>query len=151
MDRSAILNSLISSYQTFSISDARETVEKVLKHSGSNSDILTRADVKREVVTFRFRSGNALLNINDVKPLEIEQNLQVLVYVEQGDTHSIKDARYERLLDLTDQIIDWSIDTVGSAINADVYTLTLLNTGDTLEAEGYLSTTLTFRLIINLQ
>lgn len=151
MDRNTILTNMISSYKAFSAADSRRTIEKVLKHSGTTSDILNRADIKEEVVLFRFRTGTAIFQINDAKPLEIEQNIETLVFVEQGDTHSIRDVRYERLLDICDQLIDWSTNTDASTINTDVYTLSLASTGDTQETSGYYAATINFRSIIKLQ
>jgi len=151
LDRNAILSGLISSYQSYSGSDSRATVEKVLKYSGDSADLIQRADVKREVAVFRLNGGNAIININDEKPLELEQDFQVLVYVEQGDSHSVKEARYDRMLELTDQIMDWATETRGSTITNDVYTITLTTVGSTDEQDGYLSTILNFQSILKLQ
>jgi len=151
MDRNAILSGFISSFQTYSGSDSRETVEKVLKYSGGNDDLSRRADISREVVLFRLQAGTGVFQINDLKPLELNQNFEVLTFVEQGDTHSIKEARYDRLLELTDQIVDWSIATEASTINSDVVSLSLVNVGATQEQNGFLSTTLSFQSIITLQ
>lgn len=151
MDRNLILSSLISSFQSYSASDSRQTVEKVLKNSGDVVDIRQRADIKREVVVFRYLNGTPIVNINEVKPLELEQQIEVLIYVEQGDSHSIKEARYDRLLELSDQLIDWATATSGSTINSDVYTITLNNVGRTVEQDGLIATTLTFQSILKLQ
>lgn len=151
MDRNLILSSLISSFESYSNSDARSTVEKVLKNSGDVVDIKQRADIKREVVVFRYLNGTPIVNINEVKPLELEQQIEVLIYVEQGDSHSIKEARYDRLLELSDQLIDWATATSGSTINSDVYTITLSNVGRTVEQDGLIATTLTFQSILKLQ
>jgi len=151
LDRNLILSSLISSFQSYSSSDARPTVEKVLKNSGDVVDIRQRADIKREVVVFRYLNGTPIVNINEVKPLELEQQIEVLIYVEQGDSHSIKEARYDRLLELSDQLIDWATATSGSTINSDVYTITLSNVGRTVEQDGLIATTLTFQSILKLQ
>jgi len=126
-------------------------VEKVLKNSGDVVDIKQRADIKREVVVFRYLNGTPIVNINEVKPLELEQQIEVLIYVEQGDSHSIKEARYDRLLELSDQLIDWATATSGSTINSDVYTITLSNVGRTVEQDGLIATTLTFQSILKLQ
>lgn len=151
MDRNTLLSDLISSYKAFSASDARSTVEKVLKYSGSSADISQRADVKRELVVFRLLNGDAIVEIEDIKPLELEQTIEALVYVEQGNSHSIKEARYNRLLDLSDQIIDWLTDSEASSINSQIYNLSLQRTGFTREESGFLFTTLTFTSIIKLQ
>lgn len=151
MDRNAILSGLISSFESYSDSDSRETVEKVLKYSGGNADLSRRADISREVVLFRLQAGAGIFQVNDLKPLELNQNFEVLTFVEQGDTHSIKEARYDRLLELTDQVIDWSISTEASTINSDVVSLSLINVGATQEQNGFLSTTLSFQSIITLQ
>lgn len=142
---------MISSFQSYSNSDARPTVEKVLKNSTDINDIRQRADVKREVVVFRYLNGSPIVNINEVKPLELEQQIETLIYVEQGDSHSIKEARYDRLLELSDQLIDWATATSGSDINSDAYTLTLVGVGRTIEQDGLIAATLTFQSILKLQ
>lgn len=141
----------MSSFQSYSDSDARPTVEKVLKNSTDINDIRQRADVKREVVVFRYLNGSPIVNINEIKPLELEQQIEALIYVEQGDSHSIKEARYDRLLELSDQLIDWATATSGSDINSDAYTLTLVGVGRTIEQDGLIATTLTFQSILKLQ
>lgn len=151
MDRNTLLSNLITSYKSFSTSDARSTVEKVLKYSGDSDDISQRADVKRELVVFRLLNGDAIIEIEDIKPLELDQTIEVLIYVEQGDSHSIKEARYDRLLDLSDQVIDWLTASEASAINSQIYNLSLQRTGFTREENGFLFTTLTFTSIIKLQ
>lgn len=153
MDRNAILSGLMSSFQAFATSDARGKVEKVLKFSGNNADLIRRADVKAEVVAFRYQSllTSSALFIEDDEPTDIEQTWEVIVFVEQGDTHSIKEARYDRLLEITDQIMDWSIASSPYSINADLLTITLSGGSAPTEFEGYLSTTLTFKSQIKLQ
>lgn len=151
MDRNTILNNLMSSYTAYSAADPRGSVEKVLKYSGRDDEIIRRADVKREVAVFRYLTGTPVVQIDAAKPLELEQELEVMVFVEQGDTHSIKEARYERLLDLGDQLMDWSTATDASNVNADIYTLSLIGVGSTQERDGYLSMTLSFETIIKLQ
>lgn len=151
MDRNTLLSDFISSYKAFSASDARSTVEKVLKYSGSSADISQRADVKRELVVFRLLNGDAIIEIEDIKPLELEQTVEALIYVEQGDSHSIKEARYNRLLDLSDQIIDWLTTSQVSSISSQIYNVSLQRTGFTREESGFLFTTLTFTSIIKLQ
>lgn len=141
----------MSSFQSYSNSDARPTVEKVLKNSTDINDIRQRADIKREVVVFRYLNGAPIVNINEIKPLELEQQIEALIYVEQGDSHSIKEARYDRLLELSDQLIDWATATSGSDINSDAYTLTLVGVGRTIEQDGLIATTLTFQSILKLQ
>jgi hypothetical protein len=54
MDRNAILSGYVTSFSSYSSSDARPTVEKVLKYSGNNFDIRKRADIKREVVYLSY-------------------------------------------------------------------------------------------------
>jgi len=67
LDRNAILSGLISSYQSYSGTDSRSTVEKVLKYSGDSADLIQRADVKREVAVFRLNGGTRGSSItNDV-------------------------------------------------------------------------------------
>lgn len=151
MDRNTILSSLISDYQSYSASDARATVEKVLKHSGNSSDIKRRADINREVVLFRFLTGDPIVEVGAIKPIELNQDLEALIYVEQGESHSIKEARYDRLLDLSDQLIDWSTQVSGPDINSNVLTLSLESVGTTQEQNGLLFTTLRFQTILKIQ
>lgn len=151
MDRNSILSSFISDYKTYSASDGRETVEKVLKHSGNSADIKRRADISREVVLFRYLTGDPIVEVGQIKPIEINQDLEVLVYVEQGESHSIKEARYNRLLDLADQLIDWSTQVSGADINSDVLALSLESVGTTQEQNGLLFTTLRFQTILKIQ
>jgi len=75
----------------------------------------------------------------------------VLVFVEQGDSHSIKEARYKRMLEITDQLIDWSTSVSPSDVDANLYTITLTGASATVEFEGYLSTNLTFNSSIRIQ
>jgi hypothetical protein len=151
VDRNAILSQIITSFSSYSDSDARPKVEKVLKYSGDSSDLILRGDIKREAVVFRYLSGTPIIMINDVKPLELQQQLEVMIYVEQGDHHSIKEARYDRMFELSDQLIDWGTDTTASGINSDMYTLTLTGVGATEERGGYISARLTFQTIIKIQ
>jgi len=151
VDRNTILSQTISSFSSYSDTDARAKVEKVLKYSGDSSDLILRGDIKREAVVFRFLSGTPIILINDSKPLELQQQLEVMVYVEQGNHHSIKEARYDRMFEITDQLVDWATDTTASGVNSDMYTLTLTGVGATEEREGYISARLTFQTIIKLQ
>lgn len=151
MNRNTLLNNLMSSYASYSASDSRDTAEKVLKYSGSSADISQRADVNREIVLFRYLEGSPIVNIEDIKPLELDQSIEVLVYVEQGDSHSIKEARYNRMLDLCDQVIDWLTSAEAASIDNQIYNLTLQRTALTREENGFLFTTLTFTSIIKLQ
>lgn len=141
----------MTSYSTFSASDSRETIEKVLKYSGDASDMIRRADVKREAAVFRIQSATTDYLTADDKPNDLEQAWDVMVFVEQGDSHSIKEARYNRLFEITDQLMDWSINVSPASINVDVYTITLTGTTPTVELEGYISTTLSFNSILKLQ
>ena len=151
MDRNAILTGLINNYKTYSTNDSRDTVEKVLKYSGDSTDLIRRADVKREVVVFRLQSATTDYLIEDEKPVELSQAWDTLIYVEQGDSHSIKESRYDRMLELTDQVMDWGTTVSPADINADVYTITLTGATPTIELDGYLSTTLSFNSKIKLQ
>lgn len=151
MDRNAILTGLIDDYKTYSSTDSRDTVEKVLKYSGDPTDIIRRADIKREVVVFRLQSANTDYLIEDDKPVDLNQSWDTLVYVEQGDSHSIKEARYDRMLELTDQIMDWATVVSPEDIDSNVYTITLTGATPTVELDGYLSTTLSFNSKIKLQ
>lgn len=151
MDRNAILTGLMTSFSSYSDTDSRPDVEKVLKYSGDASDIIRRADIKREVAVFRFQSATTDYLIEDDKPTELSQAWDILIYVEQGDSHSIKEARYDRMLELTDQVMDWGTTVSPEDIDANLYTITLTGTTPTIELDGYISTTLSFNSKIKLQ
>ena len=151
MDRNLILGNLMSNYRTYSASDSRPTVEKVLKYSGDSADLIQRADIKREVVVFRYQSATTNFLLEDSKPSDLEQVWDVLVFVEQGDSHSIKEARYDRMLELTDQVIDWATAVSPADINSNLYTITLTGASPTVEFDGYISTSLTFNSSIKIQ
>ena len=151
MDRNSILNSLTSSYSSYSSSDSRTTVEKVLKFSGGNLDIRKRADIKKEVVVFRLLSGTAIDRVEDEKPLDLEQLFETNVYVEQSDSHSGSEFAYDRLLEITDQLIDWADTTSGNSIDTNVETLTMTGVDTIEEDDGYLSTNVNFQSIIKIR
>jgi len=122
-----------------------------LKYSGDSFDLIKRADIKREAVVFRLQSATTDYLIEDEKPVDLSQAWDVLVFVEQGDSHSIKEARYDRMLELTDQIMDWATVVSPASISADLYTITLTGTTPTVELDGYISTTLSFNSKIKIQ
>ena len=150
MDRNAILSGYASNFSSYSSSDARPTVEKVLKYSGNNIDIQKRGDIKREVVIFKLLSGLTDYLLNDEKPSELTQRFQALVYIEQPDSHSLKDTIYDRALEISDQLFDWATDTTASDINSDLWTLTVTGVDSIEERDGYLSTTVNFESIIQI-
>ena len=150
MDRNAILSGYVTSFSSYSSSDARPTVEKVLKYSGNNVDIQKRADIKREVVVFKLLSGLSDYRLNDEKPSELNQRFQALVYIEQPDSHSLKDTIYDRALEISDQLFDWATETTASDINSDLWTLTVTGVDSIEERDGYLSTTVNFESIIQI-
>jgi len=150
MDRNAILDGYVSDYKTYSGSDSRPTVEKVLKYSGTSSDILRRGDIKKEIVVFRLLGGSANYMLDDEKPDELTQNLEALVYVEQSDGHSMIDVAYDRVLEITDQLIDWATQVTGNAVNSKVFTISLTGVGSTDERNGYLSASVNFQSIIQI-
>lgn len=150
MDRNAILSGYVTSFSFYSSSDARPTVEKVLKYSGNNIDIQKRADIKREVVVFKLLSGLSDYRLNDEKPSELNQRFQALVYIEQPDSHSLKDTIYDRALEISDQLFDWATETTASDINSDLWTLTVTGVDSIEEQDGYLSTTVNFESIIQI-
>ncbi len=150
MDRNAILSGYVTSFSSYSSSDARPTVEKVLKYSGNNIDIQKRADIKREVVVFKLLSGLSDYRLNDEKPSELNQRFQALVYIEQPDSHSLKDTIYDRALEISDQLFDWATETTASDINSDLWTLTVTGVDSIEEQDGYLSTTVNFESIIQI-
>jgi hypothetical protein len=150
MDRNAILSGYVTSFSSYSSSDARPTVEKVLKYSGNSFDIQKRGDIKREVVIFKLLSGLTDYLLNDEKPSELTQRFQALVYIEQPDSHSLKDTIYDRALEISDQLFDWATDTTASDINSDLWTLTVTGVDSVEEQDGYLSTTVNFESIIQI-
>ena len=150
MDRNAILSGYVTSFSSYSSSDARPTVEKVLKYSGNNFDIRKRADIKREVAVFKLLNGTTDYRLNDEKPSELTQRFQALVYIEQPDSHSLKDTIYDRALEISDQLFDWATDTTASDINSDLWTLTVTGVDGIEERDGYLSTTVNFESIIQI-
>ena len=150
MDRNAILSGYVTSFSSYSSSDARPTVEKVLKYSGNNFDIRKRGDIKREVVIFKLLNGSSDYRLNDEKPSELNQRFQALVYIEQPDSHSLKDTIYDRALEISDQLFDWATETTASDINSDLWTLTVTGVDSIEEQDGYLSTTVNFESIIQI-
>ena len=150
MDRNAILSGYVTSFSSYSSSDSRPTAEKVLKFSGDNIDIRKRGDVKREIVMFMLLSGSTNYLVDADKPTELIQNFQAKVYVDQMDSHSGKDAAYDRMLELTDQLIDWADTTVATTITSDVYTITITGVDSVDEEDGYLSTNVNFQSIIKI-
>ena len=150
MDRNAILSGYASNFSSYSSSDARPTVEKVLKYSGNNIDIQKRGDIKREVVIFKLLNGSTDYRLDDEKPSELNQRFQALVYIEQPDSHSLKDTIYDRALEISDQLFDWATETTASDINSDLYTITVTGVDSIEERDGYLSTTVNFQSIIKI-
>lgn len=150
IDTNSILSGYISNYSTFSSTDSRDTVEKVLKYSGREFDIRKRGDIKTEVVVMKARSGNTDYLLGADKPDELIRNFEALIYVEQSDKQSTKEKRYERLLDLQDQLIDWSLQVTASDVDSELYTITFTDVGDVNEEDGYLSTNVNFKSIIKL-
>lgn len=150
MDRNAILTGYKTSFSSYSSTDARPTVEKVLKYSGNNFDIRKRADIKREVVVFKLLSGTTTLLVEDEKPQELEQLFQAIIYIEQPDSHSQKEVIYDRMLEITDQLFDWANDTSAGDVHSDLYTVTTTSVDATEEEDGYLSTNVNFTSIIKI-
>jgi hypothetical protein len=150
MDRNAILSGYVTSFSSYSSTDSRTTVEKVLKYSGNNVDIQKRADIKREVVVFKLLSGLTDYRLDDEKPNELNQRFQALVYIEQPDSHSLKDTIYDRALEISDQLFDWATETTASDVNSDLWTLTVTGVDSIEEQDGYLSTTVNFESIIQI-
>ena len=150
MDRNAILSGYVTSFSSYSSTDARPTVEKVLKYSGNNFDIRKRGDIKREVVIFKLLNGSTDYRLNDEKPSELNQRFQALVYIEQPDSHSLKDTIYDRALEISDQLFDWATETTASDVNSDLWTLTVTGVDSIEEQDGYLSTTVNFESIIQI-
>ena len=150
MDRNAILGGYITSFSSYSSSDSRPTAEKVLKFSGNNLDIRRRGDIITEVVIFKLLSGSTNVLVEADKPIELIQSFETIVYVEQADTHSKKDTAYDRMLELTDQLIDWADTTVATSITSDVLTLKFNGVSAIDEENGFLSTSVNFQSIIKI-
>ena len=150
MDRNAILSGYVTSFSSYSSSDSRATVAKVLKFSGNNFDIRKRADIKREIVVFKLLNGTTDYRLNDEKPSELNQRFQALVYIEQPDSHSLKDTIYDRALEISDQLFDWATTTTASDVNSDLWTLTVIGVDGIEERDGYLSTVVNFESIIQI-
>lgn len=150
MDRNAILSGYVTNFSSYSSTDSRPTVEKVLKYSGLSSDILRRGDVKKEIVVFRLLSGTTDYRLNDEKPDELLQNFEALVFVEQSDSHSSKDAVYDRMLEITDQLIDWGTTVSADIVNSKLYTITITGVGAIDERDGYIAANVTFQSIIQI-
>ena len=150
MDRNAILGGYITSFSSYSSSDSRPTAEKVLKFSGNNIDIRRRGDIITEVVIFKLLSGSTNVLVEADKPIELIQSFETIVYVEQADTHSKKDTAYDRMLELTDQLIDWADTTVATTITSDVLTLQFTGVNSIDEDDGFLSTSVDFQSIIKI-
>ena len=150
MDRNAILGGYITRFSSYSSSDSRPTAEKVLKFSGNNLDIRRRGDIITEVVIFKLLSGSTNVLVEADKPIELIQSFETIVYVEQADTHSKKDTAYDRMLELTDQLIDWADTTVATTITSDVLTLQFTGVSSIDEDDGFLSTSVDFQSIIKI-
>ena len=150
MDRNAILSGYVSNYSSYSSTDSRATVEKVLKYSGDSFDIMQRGDIKTEVVVFRLLGGNTDYLVSGDKPVDLIQQFQAIVYLEQSDSHSIKDARYDRMLEISDQLMDWAAETEARNINSSLDTLTFTGVDQITEQDGYLSTVVNFESIIQI-
>lgn len=150
MDRNAILSGYTSSFSSYSSTDSRPTVEKVLKYSGTSSDILRRGDIKKEIVVFRLLNGSTGYVLDSEKPDELNQSFEALVFVEQSDAHSGKDAVYDRTLEITDQLIDWATNVSASTVNSKLYTISLTGVGSITERDGYLSASVDFQSIIKI-
>ena len=99
---------------------------------------------------FKLLNGSTEYQVDADKPKELNQNFQAKVYVDQRDTHSGKDVAYDRMLELTDQLIDWADATVATTITADVYTITITGVDTIEEEDGYLSTNVNFQSIIKI-
>lgn len=150
MDRNSILNGYKSSFLTYSGSDARPTVKKVLKYSGNNFDIRRRGDIINEVVIFRLLNSTTQYRLQDEKPNEVLQRFQANVYVEQSDSHSIRESNYDRILEIVDQLFDWANETNGTSITSDVLTITVTGSDSVEEDDGYLSVNVNFESIIQI-
>ena len=151
MDSNAILQAYIDSFRSYSASDSRPTVTKVLKYSGTPRDISRRGDIVKESVFFKMTSASVPYYVEDEKPYEIQQSFQALVFLDQPDSHSYKESAYDRIMEITDVLVDWATDTSAEAVSSQIWTLKLYSISAIIENQGYLSTTVTFQSIIKLQ
>lgn len=151
IDRNDIVNDIKSSYYDYSSSDAKRTVEKVMKYSGTNFDLRRHGDIKTEAVLFRLLNAQAIVNVEDEKPYELEQRFQAMVYVEQSDSISGREAAYDRVLELSDQLIRWADATSACDISNQMWTLTFTGSDTPDEEDGYLSANVNFKSIIKIR
>jgi len=151
IDHNAILTSLKDDYKEYSVNTTGVATEKIIKYSGRNFDLRRRSDIRREVVVMKFQNGPSDFEVDDDKPVEMNQNWQAMVYVEQSDHASAREARYDRLLEVADDLINWSLQVVGPDIDSDVYTVTFTSMGDTREEDGFLACEVNFQSILKLQ
>lgn len=151
IDHNSILTSYIDSYNDYTTNTSGVDTERVIKYSGRDFDLRRRSDIRREMVVMKFDSASSNWQIDDDKPIELDQNFQAMVYVEQSDHQSSREARYDRLLEVTDDLINWSLDVVGADIDSNVYTVTFTSMGDTREEDGFLTCEVNFQSILNIQ
>jgi len=168
LDRNAILDGYVSSFADYSRIDIDESteifdtstkmfddygissIEKVLKFSGNNLDLLKRSDIKSEVVVFRLLGGTTNYMLDDDKPDELLQNFEAIVFIQQANVHSIKDKIYDRMLEITDQLINWGTQVSADTVNEKLYTISLTGVGAIEERDGYIATSVTFQSIIQI-
>jgi hypothetical protein len=152
MNRSVILNNIKKSFYDYSSKSTRQTIEKVLNYAGSTFNIRERSDIKTEAVMFKYNNGSTDYLVDDEKPVELIQSLSALVYIEQADQHSTKEVRYNRMLEISDVLIEWadSLDA-HSEIGADVESFTFSGVSSAQEDDGYLLTELNFKTTINIR
>lgn len=151
MDRNAILQAYIDSFVAYSATDSRPSIKKVLKYNGNSFDISRRGDIVREAVFFMMSSASIPYYVEDEKPYEIQQSFQAVVFLDQPDSHSYKESAYDRIMEITDVLVDWATDTSAEDVSSEIWTLKLFSMSPISENNGYLSTTVTFQSIIKLQ
>lgn len=151
MDRKKILNDIATDFKDYSFLDSRLTVEKVLKSSRNTFDIKKRGDIKREVVVFRYLSGTSNYDVEADKPRELVQRFQALVFIEQPDSISAMEAADDRMLELSDQLIDWADQVDATSVNSDLWTISFTGVDAVQERDGYLTTNVNFQSIIKIR
>jgi hypothetical protein len=151
IDHNAILSACIDDYKDYSTNTSGVDVEKAIKYSGRNFDLRRRGDIRNEVVVFKFDNGTSDWEIDADKPIELNQNFQAMCYVETTDKQSTREVSYDRLLELCDDLINWSLEVVGNDLDSDIYTITFTSMSDTREEDGFLACEVNFQSILKLQ
>jgi len=151
MDRNNILQSFIDSFKAYSYKDDRDTIEKVLKYSGNPFDIQKRGDIGRELVTFRYLNGKSDYLVEDEKPRELIQRVQAIIFIEQSDNISSKEWSYDRMLELSDQLIDWLDETSACEVSTELWSMQFSGVDAVQERDGYVTSNVNFQTTIKIR